>query len=61
MRSEVGLDEYYATSLKHTSVYDVVVVEIVDCLEHLADGLSSIFLCEFALFADAVEQLSTGR
>lgn len=42
-----------------TSVDDVVSVEVVDGIEHLADGLGGILLGELALFADPVEQLPT--
>lgn len=40
-------------------MYHVSVVEIVDCVKDLLDGLRSILLCEFALFANAVEKLTT--
>lgn len=38
---------------------NILLMEIVDCLENLSDRLGSIFLCEFSLLANAVEQLST--
>lgn len=38
-----------------TSVDDVVVVEVVDGFEDLADGLGGIFLCELALLANPIE------
>jgi hypothetical protein len=41
-------------------VDDVVLVEVVDGLEDLADGLRGILLSELALLADPVEQLATG-
>lgn len=40
---------------------NIVAVKVVDSAEHLLDGLRSVLLCELALLADAVEQLSTGR
>lgn len=43
-----------------TSVDAVVLVEVVDCIEHLSDRLGSVFLSELALFANAVEELSSG-
>lgn len=44
-----------------TSVNAVVFMEIVYCIEDLADCLGSILLSELALFANAVKQLSSGR
>ena len=37
---------------------DLSVMQVVDCLQDLLDGSSSILLREFALVADAVKQLS---
>lgn len=43
-----------------TPVDNIVLVEIVDGVEDLADGLSGILLGEPALLANTVEQLSSG-
>ena len=40
---------------------DILAVEVVDCLEDLSYGLGGILLCESALLANAVEQLSSSR
>jgi hypothetical protein len=40
---------------------DIVLVQIVDCLQNLLDGLRAILLGELALLADSVEQLSSSR
>lgn len=40
------------------SVYDVVLVQVVDGFENLLDGLRSILLRELALLANTIEQLS---
>jgi hypothetical protein len=42
-------------------VHNIVLVEVVDCLENLSDRLCCVLFGEFALFADAVEELSAGR
>jgi hypothetical protein len=42
----------------HTSVDDVVVVQVVDSLEDLSDSLGSVLLRELSLLANAVEQLA---
>jgi hypothetical protein len=42
-------------------VHNVVLVEVVDCLEDLSNRLGRVLFGEFSLFADAVEQLSAGR
>lgn len=39
---------------------NVVLVEIVDCFQDLANGLRCIFFRESALFTDSVKQLSSG-
>jgi len=39
----------------------IVVVQIVYGTQHLLDGLRRILLGEFALFANAVEELATSR
>lgn len=44
-----------------TSVNDILAVEVVDSLEDLSYGLGGILLCESALFANTVEQLSPRR
>lgn len=44
-----------------TSMNDVLAVKIVHRSKHLFDGLRSVFLREFALLANAVEQLAPGR
>lgn len=44
-----------------TSVDDIVVVEVVDGVEHLPNRFSGILLRKLALVADAVEQLASGR
>jgi len=41
-----------------TSVDDIVVVEVVDGIEHLPNRLGSVLLCELALVANAVKQLA---
>ena len=38
----------------------VVIVEVVDRFKNLFDCLRGVFLRKLAVFADAVEQLSTG-
>jgi hypothetical protein len=38
----------------------VVVVEVVDCLENLSNGLRGIFLGELAILADSIEQFAAG-
>lgn len=43
-----------------TSVHDVVLVEIVDGIQDLADGLRGVLFSKASLFADAVEQLASG-
>lgn len=43
-----------------TPVNDVVVVQVVDSIEDLADRLGGVFLCELSLLANAVEQLAAG-
>ena len=40
---------------------DIVVVEVVDGVEHLPNRLGSVLFCEFALVANPVEQLAAGR
>jgi hypothetical protein len=42
-------------------VNDVVLVEVVDCIEHLSDRLGGVLFCELALFANAIEELSASR
>lgn len=44
-----------------TSVDDILAVEIVYRAQHLFNGLRRILLCKFALLADTVEQLASGR
>lgn len=44
-----------------TSVYNVLGVEVVDRVEHLSNRLRSVFLCELAALANAIEQLSSCR
>lgn len=44
-----------------TSVDAVVLVEVVHCIKDLADRLCGVLLSELALFADAIEKLSSGR
>lgn len=38
---------------------NIALVQIVDCIEDLTDGLRRILLCELAVFANPVEQLPT--
>lgn len=38
---------------------NVALVQIVDCIEDLANRLRRILLCELAVFANPVEQLTT--
>lgn len=40
---------------------DIVLVEVVDCIEYLSDCLSGVLFCELALLANAIEELSTRR
>ena len=44
---------------KQTSVDDVALVQVVNCIKHLANRLRSILLSELSVIADPVEQLST--
>jgi hypothetical protein len=39
---------------------DVVVVQVADGIEYLADNLGGILLGEFAVFTDTIKQLSSG-
>jgi hypothetical protein len=43
-----------------TSMYNVLVVEVVDRFEDLLDCLRSILLCKFSLVANPVEELAAG-
>jgi hypothetical protein len=47
--------------LPHTPMDDVALVEVVNCFKDLSDGLRCIFLCEFSLVTDAIEEFSTCR
>lgn len=38
---------------------NVSLVQIVDCIEDLTNGLRRILFCELAVFANSVEQLTT--
>ena len=40
----------------HTSVNDVVLVQVVNRFEHLSDRLRGVLLCEFPPLADAVKE-----
>jgi hypothetical protein len=42
-------------------VHNVVLVEVVDCLEDLSNRLGRVLFGELSLLANAVEQLSTSR
>jgi hypothetical protein len=42
-------------------VDDIVVVEIVDGIEDLSNGLGGIFLGELSFLTDPVKQFSAGR
>jgi hypothetical protein len=53
--------EQVAVQGECTSVGDVVRMKVIDGIKHLANCLCSVLFGEFALFADAVEQLSTCR
>lgn len=44
-----------------TSVNDILAVQVIDSPEYLLNSRGSIFFCELALLADAVEELTTGR
>lgn len=44
-----------------TAMDDVVLMQIVDGFQDLSYGCRSVLFGEAALFADAVEQLSTSR
>ena len=39
---------------------NVVVMQVVHRFEHLFDCSGSVFLCEFPVFADAIEKLPAG-
>lgn len=39
---------------------NLVLVQIVNGIEHLLDGLRSILFGEFSLLADTIEKLTTG-
>lgn len=41
-----------------TSVNNVSVVQVIDSIKHLADGLRSVFLSELAIIANPVKQLA---
>ena len=41
-----------------TSVNDILAVQVIDSPEYLLDSRGSIFFCELALLADAVEELA---
>jgi hypothetical protein len=45
---------------KRTSVDNVLLVEIVDGIQYLTDGLRRVFLRELAVVANPVEQLAAG-
>jgi hypothetical protein len=40
---------------------DVVLMEIIDGIQDLLDGLRSVLLGKLALFTDTIEELSAGR
>lgn len=42
-------------------MHHVVLVQVVDGIEHLADRLGSVLFRELSLFANAVKELSTRR
>lgn len=42
-----------------TSVDNVALMQVVNCIEDLANRLRRILLCELAVFANPVEQLTT--
>jgi hypothetical protein len=44
-----------------TSMDNVLVVQIVNCLKDLLDRLRGVFLGEFALVTNPIEQLSACR
>lgn len=46
---------------RRTPVDDIILVEVVDGVEHLPDGLGGVLLGELALLADAVEELPARR
>lgn len=48
------------TGWGQTSVHNISLVQIIDSIEHLTDGLRRILLCELAIFTDSVEQLAAG-
>lgn len=39
---------------------NVVIVQVADGIEHLADDLGGVFLGEFSVLADTIKQLSSG-
>jgi hypothetical protein len=45
---------------RRTSMDDITLVQIIHSFKDLADCLRRILFCELAVFADPVEQLSTG-
>ena len=40
---------------------NIVVMKVVDCFKNLPYGLRGVFLGEFAVFADPVEELTACR
>lgn len=44
-----------------TPMNDVALMQVVDGIQHLSDCLRGVLLGEFAIFADSVKQLTTGR
>ena len=61
----LGLDEGKRISFKTlagslTSMNYIVVMKVVHSFQDLFDCLRCIFFCKFAIFADTVEELSTG-
>jgi hypothetical protein len=44
-----------------TTMDDIVMVQKVDRVQHLLDSLGCILLCELALLANPVKQLSSSR
>lgn len=59
------MDISTATAASHqkydTSMYHVVVMEIVDSLKYLLDSLGGVFFRELAVLADSIEKFSTSR
>jgi hypothetical protein len=59
-RSANCADSHTRASITRTSMDDVVVVQVADGIEYLADNLGGILLGKFSVFTDTIKQLSSG-